>query len=687
MAVRSSFDSALASEPVPLERWATAVRFLAADMIDSAKSGHPGMPLGMADVATVLWARHLRFDAADPQWPDRDRFILSAGHGSALLYSLAWLNGFAGVDVNDLQRFRQLGSPAAGHPEFGHFPGVETTTGPLGQGLANAVGMAIAEERLRFEFGDDLCSHRTWVVAGDGCLMEGISQEAISLAGHLRLSRLCVLWDDNRITIDGPTDISTSDDQIARFEASGWNTISIDGHDPEQIDRALTAATASEWPTLVACRTVIGKGAPTQAGQRGIHGSPIGQDEREKMALALDWPFEAFEIPADVLDAWRTNGQRGAADRADWQQRLDSEPRGATLQQRLDGPSTEQARRALEDLACEVRAKPRAEATRVSSATALGVFVDALPGLFGGSADLSGSNGTLTSKHVVFDAADRSGNYLEYGIREHAMAAAMNGLALHGGFLPYGGTFLVFSDYSRPAIRLSALMGIAVVHVLTHDSIGVGEDGPTHQPVEHLCALRAIPNLTVLRPGDAHETIECWNLILDNPVQPYALVLSRQSVDPINRPATSDSGVHRGGYRVDRDRDHDHDHDRVVDVVLLASGSEVGVAVEASVLLADADVNAAVVSIPSMELFEQQTDDYRSTVLGTAPRIAVEASIGQSWQRWLREGDRFVGMNGYGASGPAPQLYAHFGITAESVRDAALERIALSPSTLPKGSN
>ncbi len=650
---------------------ASAVRFLAADMVNAANSGHPGLPLGMADVATVLWSEFYKFDATDPNWADRDRFVLSAGHGSALLYALGWLSGLDGVELDHLKAFRQLGSPAAGHPEFGHFPGVETTTGPLGQGLANAVGMAIAEAKLRAEFGPDLCDHRTWVLAGDGCLMEGIAQEALSLAGHLNLSRLTVLWDDNRITIDGATSLSTSDDQLRRFEASGWSTLRVDGHDPGQVADALRAATASDRPTLIACGTVIGRGAPNKAGSSGIHGSPLGPDERAAMAAELDWPYQPFHVPDTVLGSWRAVGRRGAAQRAAWVERSSAPTETATaFRERLAYPVGAKSFADLADLRATVVDDTASVATRVASQRAIAQLIPDTPGLLGGSADLSGSNGARSDDHVAFTAENRTGNYINYGIREHAMAAAMNGIALHGGHVAYGSTFLVFSDYSRPAIRLAALMELPVIHIMTHDSIGVGEDGPTHQPVEHVCALRSIPNLLVIRPADALETVDAWTVALSQQNRPTVLVLSRQGLAPIERPASGlpePSTVARGGYRVAGDG--------AGQVTLLGSGSEVGVALAARELLALAGVAADVVSMPSLELFAEQPEDYRRDILGAGPRVVVEASVAQAWGAFIDRGDRVVAMAGFGASGPASELFRHFGITPDAVAERALEII------------
>jgi transketolase len=685
---------------------ATAVRFLAADMVDAARSGHPGLPLGMADVSTVLFHRHLRYDAADPEWFDRDRFVLSAGHGSALLYALAWLTGYAGVELDHLRRFRQLGSPAAGHPERGHFPGVETTTGPLGQGLAAAVGLAVAEARLRERHGTDLCNHRTWVLAGDGCLMEGISHEAIELAGHLRLDRLTVLWDDNGISIDGPTALAVPGGQQARFAAAGWHTLAVDGHDHDQIDRALTEAGRSDRPTLIACRTTIGRGAPNVAGGHEVHGKPLGAEERAAMAEALGWGHPPFSVPDEIVAAWRIAGSRGGPHRRAWLRRLGTGS-GAELGEVLDQPVPDQVPDHLDHWAGQIAAgtdgggsggphragdqggtgssghlspgeanRARAEATRVTSRRVLERLTVEVPALLGGAADLSGSCGTRVADHHPFSADDRTGTYLHYGVREHAMAAAMNGLALHGGIVPYGGTFLVFSDYSRPALRLAAMMRAGVIHVFTHDSIGVGEDGPTHQPVEHLDALRVMPGLDVVRPADAAETVAAWSVALRNRQRPTALVLSRQALPALDRdaPEAVAGGVADGGYLL-----HPVDNPAVV---VLASGSEVAVAAAARDLLASDGIPAAVVSVPSLDRFARLDPDHQRRVLGHAPRVVVEAGIGQSWDRLLRPGDRFVGMTGFGASAPGPELYRHFGITPEAVRSVATE-IALSPPSGP----
>jgi transketolase len=657
---------------VSIKTMANAIRALAMDAVEQAKSGHPGMPMGMADAAAVLFARHLKFDAKNPRWPDRDRFILSAGHGSMLLYALLHLTGYADMTLDEIKRFRQLHSKTPGHPEYGHAEGVETTTGPLGQGLANAVGFAMAEAMLNARFGDALVDHRTWVIAGDGCLMEGISQEAISLAGHLKLGKLIVLWDDNSISIDGAVNLSDGTDQKARFEASGWRVLKCDGHDPEAVDAVLEAAKGSDRPVLIACKTTIGFGAPKKAGTAKAHGEPLGAEELAAAKAALDWAHGPFEIPDDVSAAWRAVGQRGAAARVAWEERLASSPqRGAfdAAQSGVLAPAAQAALTAHTKAMAETKPKL---ATRASSGAALEAIFAHAPELIGGSADLTGSNNTLVKGTESFAPDRRGGRYVHYGIREHAMAAAMNGMALHGGVIPYGGTFLSFADYSRPAIRLAALMGIRVIHVMTHDSIGLGEDGPTHQPVEHLAALRAIPNLLVLRPCDAVEAAECWDIALSSSGTPSVLALSRQALPPVRGEATENKS-RRGAYVLQEAEGGP------AKAVLFASGSEVGVAVAARAALQAQGVATRVVSVPSMELFAGQDDAYRASVLGGdgAVRIGVEAGVRQGWDLFLRPGDGFVGMSGFGASAPAPELYAHFGITPERIRDMALERLAL----------
>jgi transketolase len=648
---------------------ANALRFLAVDAVEKAKSGHPGMPMGMADVATVLFSGFLKFDPTHPAWPDRDRFVLSAGHGSMLLYALLHLTGYEGITLDQLKAFRQWGSRTPGHPEHGHTPGVETTTGPLGQGIATAVGMALAERLMNARFGDDLVSHYTYVIAGDGCLMEGISHEAISLAGHLRLNRLIVLFDDNQISIDGATSLSCSDDQLLRFKASGWACSRIDGHAPEGIARAIEEAQRSDRPSLIACRTLIGFGAPTRQGTEKAHGAPLGAEEVEKTRARLHWPYQSFEIPAPVAARWQEIGARGHAERQAWIERT----------RRLCGTGPSPFHDALnKKLPCsytaaiaQLRRKFGVErpklATRQASQKVVEVIAEALPNLLGGSADLTHSNLTLAKSQTPVRHDAMGASYVHYGVREHGMAAAMNGIALHGGFIPYGGTFLAFADYSRPAIRLAALMGIRVIHVMTHDSIGLGEDGPTHQPVEHLAALRAIPNLLVFRSADAVETAEAWDCALRAETSPSILCLSRQAL-PAFRNADDDTNrVAFGAYVVAEPERRD--------VTLIATGSEVSVALDAAQLLADQGVQAAVVSAPCFDLFRKQSRDYRMMVLGDAPRVGIEAAVEGDWARWLGDDGEFVGMTGFGASAPAEVLYREFGITASAVVQAAKRAI------------
>jgi transketolase len=646
---------------------ANAIRALAMDAVEQAKSGHPGMPMGMADVATVLYRDVLRFDAAAPDWINRDRFVLSAGHGSMLLYALLYLTGYPGVSLDDLKRFRQLGSKTAGHPEHGHMPGIETTTGPLGQGLANAVGMALAERLLNARTAG-LVDHHTYCIAGDGCLMEGVSHEAISLAGHLKLGKLVVLFDDNQISIDGPTSLAVSDDQIARFAASGWNTARVDGHDPESVRKALeTARSDSSKPWLIACRTRIGFGAPNKEGKASAHGEPLGAEEIAATRAKIGWPHAAFEIPADVLEAWRAVGKRGAKSAAEWSAQLSKA--GADVQALLQSPSGASRQAAITAAVREFKAATASDstkrATRVWSQLVLEKLVPLVPELIGGSADLTGSNGTRTKHHAPVSASDFKANYVHYGVREHGMAAAMNGMALHGGIIPYGATFLVFTDYCRPSIRLSALMKQRVVYVMTHDSIGLGEDGPTHQPVEHLAALRAIPNLNVFRPAEGIETAECWELALAATDTPSVLALTRQALPNLRAGMAGPENMSaRGGY-VLREAEGQRQ------VTLIATGSELAIANDAADALAKEGIAAAVVSMPSFELFRKQSDRYRFGVLGDAPRIAIEAAVVQGWHEWLRHKDRFIGMSDFGASAPAPKLYEHFGITAARVVETA----------------
>ena len=652
----------------PERRMADAVRALAIDGVEAAKSGHPGMPMGMADVATSLWTKYLKFDAADPRWPDRDRFVLSAGHGSMLLYSLLHLTGHAGMEVEHLRRFRQLHSPAAGHPELGEHPAIETTTGPLGQGLANAVGMALAERLLAARFGRSLVDHRTWTLAGDGCLMEGISQEAISLAGHLRLEKLCVIWDDNSISIDGGTDLSTSDDQLKRFAASGWATKRVDGHDPAEIAAALSWATRSRKPTLIAARTIIGFAAPTKAGTAGSHGSPLGPAEAAAAKSALGWNHPPFEVPEGLAESWRQAGERGATPRRAWLKRLARHAQRAEFERAIAGRLPESFHEAVAELRSSIAETRPKLATRQSSQKALEALVPAVPELVGGSADLTGSNLTLVKGMGVVTPGNYGGRYIHYGVREHVMAAAMNGMAVHGGIIPYGGTFLVFSDYMRPAIRLAALMRQRVIHVLTHDSIGLGEDGPTHQPVEHLASLRAIPNVHVYRPADAMETAECWELALRRTDGPSLLALSRQGL-PALRGDAGENRSARGGYVL-------AEANGPRQATLIATGSEVSLAMEARGLLAGDGIQAAVVSLPCWALFAAQDESWRAEVLGTAPRVGIEAGVAMGWERWLGPDGIFIGMTGFGASAPAEDLYKHFGITAEAAAAAVRKRLA-----------
>lgn len=634
---------------------ANAIRALSMDAVEAANSGHPGMPMGMADVATVLFQRYLKFDPAAPHWPDRDRFVLSAGHGSMLIYSLLHLTGYARPTLDDIRNFRQVGSPCAGHPENFELPGVEATTGPLGQGLAMAVGMAIAERHLNATFGDALVDHRTWVIAGDGCLMEGINHEAIGLAGHLKLGRLIVLWDDNKITIDGAVSLSSSEDIPARYAATGWHVVECDGHDAASIAAAFDVALADDRPSLVRCRTIIGKGAPNKQGSSKVHGSALGADEVAAARETLGWHYPAFEVPEDIRAAWLAAGRRGAEPHAAWQQRLASDGNRTAFEQR-DAVSSDWLKPYVDGLLTN----PQKVATRKASEMALEAINVALPQTIGGSADLTGSNNTLTKGLKPFTADDYSGRYVYYGIREFGMSAAMNGMALHGGVIPYGGTFLVFSDYARPAIRLSALQQTRVVYVMTHDSIGLGEDGPTHQPIEHLMSLRVIPNLDVYRPCDAVETAECWALALEKTDGPSLLALSRQNLPQLR----TDGGENRsakGAYRLiaaEAERQ----------VVLIATGSEVEIAVAARAALEAQGIGADVVSMPSWERFDAQSAEYRDEVLPHhVLRVSIEAGTTMGWERYTGIAGLRFGIDQFGASGPAPALYAHFGLTAAAI--------------------
>ncbi|MYM57081.1 transketolase [Thalassovita mangrovi] len=643
---------------------ANAIRVLAMDAVQAANSGHPGAPMGLADVATVLFNRFMRIDPADDKWPDRDRFVLSAGHGSMLLYAINHLLGYDDMDMDQLRNFRQMGYRTAGHPEYGHAKGIETTTGPLGQGIATAVGMALAERMQNARFGDALVDHYTYVIAGDGCLMEGISHEAIDFAGHMKLGRMIVFWDDNKITIDGSTKLSTSTDQQARFAAAGWHVQSVDGHDHDAIAAAIDAARADDRPSMIACRTVIGKGAPNKGGSHKVHGSPLGEEEVAAAREALDWPYPAFEVPEDIKAAWERIAANGARLRKGWQERLDAAPTKDDFAKSLAAPDMAALDAAMNAYKARLSADQPKVATRKASEMALEVVNATLPNTVGGSADLTGSNNTLTSDMRPVSSADYGGDYIHYGIREHGMAAAMNGIALHGGFVPYGGTFLVFADYCRPAIRLSALMEVPVTYVMTHDSIGLGEDGPTHQPVETIASLRAMPNLYVIRPADAVETAEAWQIAAGSAGTPTVLCLSRQGL-PTLRTAHTDANLTARGAYVLRETPKR-------DVTLIATGSEVELAMKAADILAAKSVQAAVVSAPSFELFAAQDAAYRAQVLGDAPRVGIEAAVRMSWGQMLRPEDGFVGMDSFGASAPAPALYEHFGITPQAAADTAL---------------
>ena len=655
---------------------ANAIRALAMDAVEQARSGHPGMPMGLADVATVLFDRFLKFDPSSPDWPDRDRFVLSNGHGSMLLYALLYLTGYPDIDIDEIRNFRQLGSRTAGHPEYGVAAGIETTTGPLGQGLANAVGMALAERNMAARFGSELVDHHTYVVCGDGCLMEGISQEAISLAGHLKLDRLIVLYDSNDISIDGPTSLAFSDDARARFESAGWHTQRVDGHDPEAVAAAIAAAKAEPRPSMIECRTVIGFGAPTKAGTAASHGAPLGADEIAGTREGLGWPHAPFTVPDPILAAWRTIGERGRDVRAAWEARRAAlgEGRRAAFDAAVAGDLPAGLSEALAGLKRSFVDEGPTIATRVANQRVIGAIADALPCLIGGSADLTGSNGTKTDALVPIAPGDYGGRYLYFGVREHAMGAVMNGMALHGGVIPFGGTFLTFTDYCRPAIRLSALMELRVIYVMTHDSIGLGEDGPTHQPIEHLASLRAMPNLLLFRPADAVETAECWELALANAERPSVLALTRQGVPCLRAGAggngTGNACAH-GGYVL---REASGETPRVV---LLATGSECAIADEARQTLEAAGVPTRLVSLPCWALFDEQEPSYRDGVLGDAEtvRIAVEAASPFGWERYVGPAGAIVGMRGFGASAPAKDLYAHFGITADAVVAAAKARL------------
>jgi len=651
---------------------ANAIRALAMDAVQQANSGHPGLPMGTADIATVLFTQFLKYDPAAPKWPDRDRFVLSAGHGSMLMYALLYLTGYSSVTIDEIKRFRQIGSKTPGHPENFVTEGVETTTGPLGQGLATAVGMAMAERHMAAVYGDTVVDHKTYVLASDGDLMEGISHEAIALAGHLKLNKLVVLFDDNGISIDGPLTLADSVDQVKRFEACGWNSWRIDGHDHDAIAAALTKAQSSDKPVMIACRTTIGFGAPSKAGKSSSHGSPLGADEIKGAREALGWTAPPFEIPADILKEWRKAGERSKAAHADWDKRfaaLDADKR-AEFTRRMNGElpkaSLEAAVKAVKE---SLTATPKEVATRIASEFALETLVPAVPELIGGSADLTGSNNTRAKSQKTFSASDYSGRFVHYGIREHGMAAAMNGLTLHGGVIPYSGTFLVFSDYARPAMRLAALMGTRAIHVMTHDSIGLGEDGPTHQPVEHLAALRAIPNTHVFRPCDAVETVECWQLALENAHGPSVLALTRQNLPQLSKDFLSDNRCAAGAYEI-------HAASGKAQVSIFATGSEVAIAVEGAKLLAAKGIAARVVSVPCFELLAAQPEAKRRAIIGDAPvRIGVEAGVRQGWDAIIGSDGAFIGMSSFGSSAPFKELYKKFGITAEAVAEAAVQKL------------
>ncbi len=649
-----------------LRHMADALRALAMDAVEKANSGHPGMPMGMADIATVLFTKYLRYDPQKPDWPNRDRFVLSNGHGSMLLYGLLYLTGYPDMTMAEIERFRQLGSRTAGHPERGHASGIETTTGPLGQGLANSVGMALAERMLAAQFGDELVDHHTYVFCGDGCLMEGISHEAMSIAGHLRLSKLIVLYDDNSISIDGPTSLAVSDDQVSRFRAHGWAAERIDGHDTDAIAAAIERAHKSDRPSLIACRTVIAFGAPTKAGTAAAHGAALGAEEIKGARERLGWNSPPFVIPDDVLALWREAGRRGAAVRQQWEQRLAAQPseKREEFVRRQRGELPSGFDRAIAELCAGFQKANAKIATRQASGTVLDTLTRVVPEMVGGSADLTPSNNTRAKDLAEVKPGDYSGRYIHWGVREHGMAAAMNGIAVHGGLIPYGGTFLTFSDYARPSIRLSAFMGMRVVYVMTHDSIGLGEDGPTHQPIEHLAALRAIPGLYVYRPADPVETAECWSLALKRRDAPSLLALTRQSLPLLRHEPAAENRSARGGYVLAEAAGGRQ-------VTLLATGSEVSIAMAAREMLAKDGIRAAVVSMPCWELFEKETEQYCDMVLGSAPRVGIEAAVEFGWHRWLGPHGAFIGMHGYGASAPGEAVYKHFGITAEKVAETA----------------
>jgi transketolase len=652
-------------EQAEIRRIANAIRALSMDAVQTANSGHPGLPMGMADAATVLFKHFLKFDPSDPHWPDRDRFVLSAGHGSMLLYSLLYLTGYGGISIDDIKHFRKVGSPCAGHPEYGHAPGIETTTGPLGQGISNAVGMAIAERLLNARFGNNLVDHKTYVIASDGDLMEGISHEAISIAGHLKLSKLIVLYDDNHISIDGPTSLADSTDTRKRFEAAGWRTDACDGQNATDVHRALSQAQSSDRPVMIACRTTIGFGAPTKAGTAKAHGEALGADEVAGARKVLEWSYEPFVIPDDILASWREIGTRGKKARNAWVERHGKAPEDLkTAFDAAHGDVPDKLKTAISDLKKKLSVEKPAVATRKSSEMALDVINAVLPNTIGGSADLTGSNNTRSKDLKAVTPDDFSGRYIHYGIREHGMVAAMNGMSLHGGIIPYGGTFLVFSDYCRPSIRLAALMGIRVILVMTHDSIGLGEDGPTHQPIEQLAALRAMPNLLVFRPADAVEVAECWELALHEKKRPSLFALTRQNLPTVRKQYSEANLCAKGAYVLEEQRE--------AKVTFLATGSEIEIALKARDILSAENIAARIVSMPCWDLFEEQDESYRRQVLGETPvRVGIEAASPFGWDRYLGKKDEFVGMHSFGASGPYKDVYKHFHITAEAAAERA----------------
>ena len=654
---------------VSLNDMANAIRFLAADAVEKANCGHPGMPMGAADFTTVLYSKFLKIDPQKPDWPDRDRVILSAGHGSMLLYAVNHLVGFSDMTIEEIKNFRQLGSKTPGHPEYGHTLGVETTTGPLGQGISTAVGMAIAEKIQNAKYGDAIVDHKTYVIASDGDLMEGISQEAISLAGHLKLSKLIVLFDDNNISIDGAIDLSDSTDQLMRFEASGWNVNRVDGHNHDDIEKAIQEAIESNKPSLIACKTKIGFGSPSKEGKSSSHGAPLGAEDIAQMKKNLNWDYEEFEIPSDIKDAWRLVGLKNSSKRQEWEERLSSnKDKEIDFLKDIDGQISEELDKEINEIKKVFSEEKPGWATRKSSQEVLETVNKVLPNTIGGSADLTGSNNTKTKNINIIDSNNFAGRFIHYGIREHGMAAAMNGIALHKGLIPYSGTFLVFSDYCRPSIRLAALMDIKVIHVMTHDSIGLGEDGPTHQPVEHLPSLRAIPNLNVFRPADTTETAECWSLAIKSK-GPSIIALSRQGCPHLRNTYEEKNKSSLGAYEI-------KSSDGETQVNLIATGSEVSLAVEVYDELKNDGINSRVVSAPSFELLNKQDNDYIDKTLGQSGlRVGIEASTGLGWHNYLGDQGLFIGMNSFGASAPADQLYKNFGIDKENIINKIKEKL------------